>query len=102
MHAVALQVWAGSVSAAQLTEKCVVIAIMRAACDVARKAHMYDDSTARNSWMSWLQEGPAGGLGRQHRMSRCATGWIPAKLGPVAATGGDEGALVDATDSPAA
>ena len=28
-------------------------------------------------WVSWLQEGPARGLGRQHKMSRTAQGWIP-------------------------
>ena len=33
--------------------------------------------SSRNSWTSWLQEGPASGLGRQHRMSRTAIGWIP-------------------------
>ena len=29
----------------------------------------------------WLQEGAAKGLGRQHKMSRTATGWIPSRIG---------------------
>lgn len=28
---------------------------------------------------AWLQEGPARGLGRQHRMTKVATGWIPSR-----------------------
>ncbi len=28
-------------------------------------------------WQSWLEEGPARGLKRQHRLSRCAVGWFP-------------------------
>ena len=31
---------------------------------------------ARRAWTMWLQEGPAAGLGRQHRMSRTAVGWV--------------------------
>ena len=31
----------------------------------------------RAAWSSWLHEGPSKGLGRQHRLSRCALGWIP-------------------------
>ncbi len=34
-----------------------------------------------NSWTTWLHEGPAAGLRRQHRMSRVASGWIPAPVG---------------------
>ena len=30
----------------------------------------------RASWTSWLREGPAKGLSRQHRMSRVAHGWV--------------------------
>ena len=31
----------------------------------------------RASWSTWLREGPAAGLNRQHRMSRLVTGWVP-------------------------
>ena len=36
-------------------------------------------STAR--FLSWLHEGPAAGLGRQHKLPRVATGWIPSRTG---------------------
>ena len=36
-------------------------------------------STAR--FLSWLHEAPAAGLGRQHKLSRVATGWIPSRTG---------------------
>ena len=33
--------------------------------------------------MAWLQEGPSNGIGRQHKLSRTATRWIPNRLAPV-------------------
>ena len=38
-------------------------------------------STAR--FYNWLHEGPAAGLGRQHKLSRVAIGWITSRSGPV-------------------
>ena len=32
------------------------------------------------NWQNWLQEGPARGLGRQHRMSRSAIAWTHSKI----------------------
>ena len=37
--------------------------------EASRRAHL--------KLVKWMQEGPAAGLGRQHKMSRVATGWIP-------------------------
>ena len=39
-------------------------------------------SEALASWRNWLTEGPACGLRRQHKVSRTADGWIPAKVAP--------------------
>ena len=33
-------------------------------------------NASRESWRSWLHDGPAHGLRRQHRMSRTAAGWV--------------------------
>ena len=35
----------------------------------------------RTNYQDYLNGGPALGLGRQHRMSRTAVGWIPTKVG---------------------
>ena len=43
---------------------------------------------SRVKWTEWLHDGPGKGLGRQHRMSRTATGWIPS---PTAAVDDDYG-----------
>ena len=34
-------------------------------------------NASRESWRSWLHDGPAHGLRRQHRMSRTVAGWVP-------------------------
>ena len=47
-----------------------------AARDRAVRLERGAKTTANAKWRSWLAEGRAGGLGRQHRMSRGASGWI--------------------------
>jgi len=39
------------------------------------------NATMRANYQDYLNGGPALGLGRQHRMSRTAVGWIPTKVG---------------------
>ena len=57
---------------------------MTAFRDVAfQHAKVIEQLTVRQScgdWASWLRERPARGLGRQHRMSRCAIGWISTQI----------------------
>ena len=53
----------------------------------------HDEQAACAAWLSWLQEGPSSGLGRQHQMSRVSQGWIPSKLGSTASTDDDDGCL---------
>ena len=57
----------------------VILNKYRTAKSVAEAAHLHDTNTAKVSWATWLQEGPAKGLGRQHMMSRVASGWIPSR-----------------------
>lgn len=97
-HAVALQIWVSSLSLSMLADKIRVIAIMKAVAVVAGKAHAHDAQVARNRWSLWLNEGPASGLGRQHKMSRCATGWIPSKVVKTCVVEEDDSGLVDDTE----
>ena len=39
------------------------------------------EAAARTNYQDWLNGGPALGLGRQHRMSRTALGWVPTRVG---------------------
>ena len=41
-----------------------------------------DAAAASAAFRSWLHDGPAAGLGRQHRFTRIATGWVPSSLLP--------------------
>jgi hypothetical protein len=49
--------------------------------DVARRQAESEEEAARKmqnaKWLSWLHDGPAAGLGRQHLISRSAIGWNP-------------------------
>ncbi|HUU62073.1 MAG TPA: reverse transcriptase domain-containing protein, partial [Acidimicrobiia bacterium] len=54
-----------------------VVMLRRVATVEADKAEAAADIKAAKAWHDWLHEGPAAGLGRQHKMSRSATGWIP-------------------------
>ena len=49
----------------------------------AEDARKYDARQSTRKWLSWLHEGPAAGLGRQHQMPRVAGGWIPSRTATV-------------------
>ena len=57
---------------------------MRAVEAVASRAVRHDSHAASKRWLQWINEGPGQGLGRQHRMSRCASGFVIAKVTKVA------------------
>ncbi len=46
----------------------------------AAKAETEASRATRLAWASWLTEGPAKGLRRQHRMSRTSMGWTPTRV----------------------
>jgi hypothetical protein len=73
--------WIDAVRLCDFQDKVKVHLLCRSAKAIAAVAHQHDDQAARVAWTSWLQEGPAKGLGRQHKMSRVAHGWIPSKVG---------------------
>ena len=77
--AVVFRTWVSLLSSDLLKDKVRVLCKYRSARCIADAAHAHDSNASRQAWHSWLHEGPANGLGRQHFMSRVATGWIPAK-----------------------
>ncbi len=70
---------------AVLADSDAVHAAEAAAVAMANACEDEVDLASRRSWASWLNDGPAGGLGRQHRFTRVPTGWVPTKAahGPV-------------------
>ena len=65
-----------------LEDKNCVVILYRAAKDISNAALQHDAAAARNSWRSWLEEGPSEGIGAQHAMSRVLQGWVPPKTMP--------------------
>ena len=68
--------------------------------DVARKQAEGEEEAARRmsiaKWLTWLHEGLAAGLGRQHLMTRMSLGWVPTanatgNVGDVPGLGDDDG-----------
>ena len=47
----------------------------------AERAEEQAHHAASARFLDWLNEGPAAGLGQQHKLSRTATGWIPSRCG---------------------
>lgn len=80
-HVSAFLRWMGEVRRADLNDRRAVAQLLSTASIVADKATEHDDRRAQASWLSRSRDGPARGLGRQHRLSRVAEGWIPSALG---------------------
>ena len=78
-HAEAVKAWVAKLCPIDLQCKSLVARLSRAVGDVVDRAARHDQQAASRRWLIWLNEGPGRGLGRQHRMSRCATGFIRAK-----------------------
>jgi len=51
------------------------------ATKIAEQAEEQANRAATNNFMAWLSDGPAAGLGRHHKLSRAATGWITSRTG---------------------
>ena len=69
--------WQRRITPAMLCHQHWIRALSEVAGHKAKALAQRARNSSRNAWISWLQEGPAAGLGRQHRMSRTAIGWIP-------------------------
>ena len=88
--------WAQCISSADLQDKVKTLLLYRAASMIAKAASDFDVRRSRAAWQNWLTEGPSQGLGKQHRLTRTAQGWIPAKLAPTNTLEDEE--FVDADD----
>jgi hypothetical protein len=70
-------VWNKAITMTQLGNEHVVRMLRDAALQMAVKAEAQADAAATANFRSWLNDGPARGLGRQHKFSRTRVGWIP-------------------------
>lgn len=69
-------------------------ALTEAAAAKAVEAETAAARSANAAFGAWMREGPSDGLRRQHRLSRSATGWVPAVVTKDLENGGfDEGEL---------
>jgi hypothetical protein len=72
--------WMGMLSDQILRSSFWVEAFGRVAITMAECAERAAGIAATQAFATWLQEGSASGLKRQHLLTRTATGWIPAKV----------------------
>ena len=61
-------------------DRCRVNWLRASALLIARRAIDYDIQRSDAAWASWLCDGPCKSLGRHHRLSRVASGWIPSPV----------------------
>ena len=57
----------------------VVNALSEVAVNMSQTLVHEEQLTSRANWISWVNDGPSAGIGRQHRMSRVAIGWVQSK-----------------------
>ena len=77
----AFRAWMRGISRARVADLPCTAILAATASDTAKRLEAADKRDSDASWRSWLQEGPAKGLRRQHRFSRAATGWVPSAIG---------------------
>jgi len=64
----------------------------------AKKVAQQDARVSRAAFCTWIHEGPAAGLGRQHRFTRTSVGWTPSSLLPCASPVDGSDSLLDGPD----
>ena len=75
-----LEAWLGLLTDELLQSSSWVRSMCCVADEAVQRAEAEAARAARLAWSSWLADGPAKGLRRQHRMSRTAIGWVPAHV----------------------
>jgi hypothetical protein len=81
VHALAFRSWVGAIGLAVLEDRQAANWLRATASLIAKRASQYDTRRANASWNSWITEGPSNSIGRLHRLSRVATGWVPSMVG---------------------
>ena len=92
-HAEAFHQWRSSVTIAMLREKLSRWAIADVVERHLRKLEATVAARTRDSFQFWLHSSTATSARRQHRMSRCATGWTSSPLVHESKSTSDEGEL---------
>ena len=75
--------WRARLHSVPLDDSTFVKSLYVQALQLGKAAADLADRAAATQFARHLQEGPAKGLKHQHRLSRCAVGWIPATVAPV-------------------
>ena len=83
IHQEAVRQWCRAVPPAALASKASVAWLRATALAISRKTAEHDRRRAQASWESWLVEGPARGIRRQHALTRVDSGWIPSVVAEV-------------------
>ena len=77
MHASAFCKWVGAVAKRNWDDRASVHWYRATAVVVAARAKDHDTRKSNVAWTKWLCDGPAKSLGRHHKLTRVATGWVP-------------------------
>ncbi len=72
--------WLVSFRPSQLSVPTYTEAALTAARQYARRCEAACARFRTAQWVSWLYQGPASGLGRQHAYSRLPHGWVPTRV----------------------
>ena len=74
------KIWRATITIQSLRSEFWVLALATVAEHESTTAARRAEAASRERYKTWLKSGPAMGLGRQHRMSRTAVGWVPTKV----------------------
>ncbi len=77
VHAVAFRQWVSALVRGGWDDRLSLCWHRDTAVMVAGRAKDHDIRKSNLAWTKWLCDGPAKSLGRHHKLTRVATGWIP-------------------------
>ena len=66
--------WREAITLSMMQQEAVSLMLEEVATRQAEREEAAASKAITLKWVSWLHEGPAAGLGRQHRMSKVAQG----------------------------
>ena len=80
------KVWQDTISDGLLANDSWVFALRNMAAANAEREEKLAQQISMAKWVSWIREGPAHGLRRQHRFTRNVVGWVPTEKSTGAVT----------------
>eukprot|EP00969_Alexandrium_andersonii_P348178 15395888-Alexandrium_andersonii.AAC.1 len=89
-HAEAFRAWARMAASRGWRDRVWVNWLRATAELIAKRAVAYDCKRSDAAWASWLRDGPCKSLGRHHRLTRVASGWVPSPVASERADGGPD------------